>query len=94
MIARRLLPQGLRANGFAIYRDTTTPQLHDNLLVGSAGVRGLLRLRARNGDPLAPLETEWLFSGVIENVRALAPTASGLIYVATENALLRVTVQR
>ena len=94
MIARQLLPRGVRANGFAIYRDATMAQLHDNLFIGSAGVSGLLRLRARDGDPLAPLETEWLFSGVIENVRALAPTASGAIYVATENAIFRVTAQR
>lgn len=88
--ARLPLPDGVHADGLVVYRDTDVAALQDNLLVGSANSRGLLRLRPSNDRRRGPVQLEWLFQGLIDGVRALAPLKQGAVYVATADALIRI----
>ena len=75
--------------GMIVYPNTAIAELRGNLLVGAADGRGLLRLRPRSDG--GPVLREGLFQGLIDGVRALASTEQGVVYVATADALIRVS---
>lgn len=90
MTGRLALPDTMRAGGVVVYRDGAVPQLHDNLLIGSADIQALLRIQPRSEGRRAPARAEWLFHGRIDGVRALVRARNGALYLVTADALLRV----
>jgi glucose/arabinose dehydrogenase len=90
MRARLPLPAGTGAAGLAFYRGTLLPAFAGNILVAAEEGRALLRLRLDPRDPARIVAAERLLQDQNAAMRAVATSTDGLIYVATERALLRV----
>jgi len=90
VVARYLLPEGAEPSQIVIYRGALIPEFRGNLLL-SAGTRGgLLRVQFDATDSLKVVATERLFDVDGMNVRAIAVGTSGIVYVSTSTALLRI----
>jgi glucose/arabinose dehydrogenase len=81
------LPDGLPARTLAFYTGTASPELRDNLLVGTEG--GILRLRLDRADPGRVAVAERLLSDVAGTVRALAIGPDGAVYFCLDGVLAR-----
>jgi glucose/arabinose dehydrogenase len=91
--ARHQFPQAIHESGVAVYRGRLLPQLRDNLLIGSADGRGLLRVRPEHDRRRPSQADEWLLRGAIDSIRTLGAATDGTIYLATADALVRVDAQ-
>ena len=89
-IARHRFPDETHGSGLAVYRNPLVPQLSDNLLIGASLGRGLLRVRLDVDRRRSIAQDEWLFRGVVGDVRVVLATAEGTIYLATTDTLVRV----
>jgi glucose/arabinose dehydrogenase len=87
---RLSLPARTGASALAFYRGTLLPALAGDLFVAADEGRHLLRLRFENGDPTRLLSTERLLEDTDSRIRAVAAGLDGVVYVATDRALLRV----
>jgi glucose/arabinose dehydrogenase len=83
------LPAGTGAAGIAFYRGTAVPAFAGDLFVAADEGRALLRLRFDRRDPTRTVSIERLLDDDGRRVRAVAIGADGLVYVATDRALLR-----
>ncbi len=83
------LPVGTGAAGMAFYRGTLLPALAGDLFVAAEDGRALLRLRFDKRDGTRLLSTERLLQDADSRIRAVAAGPDGLVFVATDRALLR-----
>jgi glucose/arabinose dehydrogenase len=86
---RMPLPAGTGAAGMAFYRGTLVPAFAGDLFVAAADGRALLRLRFDRRDPTRTVSIERLLDDAGTRVRAVSTGSDGLLYVATDHALLR-----
>jgi glucose/arabinose dehydrogenase len=86
---RIALPGGTGAAALAFYRGTRLPTLTGDLLVAAEEGRHLLRLRFDKRDPVRLVSSERLLQDVAGPIRAVAVAPDGVVYVATERAMLR-----
>jgi glucose/arabinose dehydrogenase len=83
------IPVGVGAAGVAFYRGTLVPALARDLFVASEQGHCLLRLRFDPRDPTRLVSGERLLEDIGVPIRAVAAAADGLVYVATDRAVLR-----
>jgi glucose/arabinose dehydrogenase len=83
------MPAGVGAAGVAFYRGTLVPALARDLFVASEQAHSLLRLRFDTRDPTRLVSGERLLEDIGTRIRAVAAAADGLVYVATDRAVLR-----
>ena len=83
------MPAGVGAAGVAFYRGTLIPALARDLFVASEQGHSLLRLRFDTRDPTRLVSGERLLEDIGVPIRAVAAAADGLVYVATDRAVLR-----
>jgi len=86
---RMPLPAGTGAAGMAFYRGTLVPAFAGDLFVAADEGRALLRLRFDRRDPTRLVSSERLLEDAGQRVRAVAVGGDGLLYVATDHAVLR-----
>jgi glucose/arabinose dehydrogenase len=86
---RMTLPAGTGVAGMAFYRGTLVPAFAGDLFVAGEDGRALLRLRFDKRDATRLLSTERLLQDANSPIRAVATGADGLVFVATDRALLR-----
>ena len=87
--ARIALPAGTGTAGVAFYRGTLLPALTGDLLVAAEDGRHLLRLRFDERDPLRVVSSERLLQDAAGPIRTVAVAPDGVVYVATDHAMLR-----
>jgi len=87
--ARIPLPAGTGAAALAFYRGTLLPAFAGDLFVAAEEGRHLLRLRFDRGDPTRFVSAERLLQDVDSPIRAVSVSADGVVYVATDRAVLR-----
>jgi aldose sugar dehydrogenase len=85
---RYTLPAGVSASTLAIYRSSAIPALRGNIFVADAASGSILRVRVDSAG--APAETEWLFRGQFDAIRAISVAPDGSLYVATSDAVVRI----
>jgi glucose/arabinose dehydrogenase len=85
--ARVPLPPGTGASALAFYRGANVPALEGNLFIAAEEGRYLLRLRLDARSQV--VSTERLLHDAARPIRAVASGAGGLVYVATDRAILR-----
>jgi glucose/arabinose dehydrogenase/cytochrome c peroxidase len=90
VMPRPLVQRG-EAAGLVVYRNARIPQLQNDLLIGSPDSPGLARVRGAGRGQRAGVADESLLRGLIFGAHALAAAADGTIYVATAEALIRIT---
>jgi aldose sugar dehydrogenase len=83
------MPAGVGAAGVAFYRGTLVPAFAGDLFVAAEEAHSLLRLRFDTRDPTRLVSGERLLEDVGARLRAVTVAADGLIYVATDRAVLR-----
>ena len=83
------MPAGVGAAGMAFYRGTLIPALARDLFVASERAHSLVRLRFDTRDPTRLVSGERLLEDIGVPIRAVAAAADGLVYVATDRAVLR-----
>jgi glucose/arabinose dehydrogenase len=86
---RMLLPVGTGVAGMAFYRGTLVPAFAGDLFVAADEGRCLLRLRFDRRDPTRLVSSERLLEDGGNRIRAVSVAADGLVYVATDRAVLR-----
>ena len=86
---RMTLPAGTGASGMAFYRGTLVPAFAGDLFVAAEEGRALLRLRFDKRDATRLVSTERLLQDTDSPIRAVATGPDGVVYVATDRALLR-----
>jgi aldose sugar dehydrogenase len=86
---RMPLPAATGAAGMAFYDGTLVPAFAGNLFVAAEEGRALLRLQFDSRDPTRTVSIERLLDDTGDRVRAVAVGGEGLVYVATDRALLR-----
>jgi glucose/arabinose dehydrogenase len=89
-VTRLSLPPALGATRAAIGAASSAPVFRDQLFVGLANERAILKV-AFDGD--VPSGSEWLLNDLPGPVTALTATADGAIYAAVGPALLRIIVE-
>jgi glucose/arabinose dehydrogenase len=88
--SRRLpLPAGTGAAALAFYRGTLVPAFEGDLFVAAEEGRHLLRLRLDPRDPAKIVSSERLLQDLDSPIRAVSVTGDGTLYVATDQAVLR-----
>ena len=88
--SRRIpLPGGTGAAALAFYRGTLLPAFDGDLFVAAEEGRHLLRLRLDPRDPARIVSSERLLEDLDSPIRAVSVTSDGTLYVATDQALLR-----
>ena len=87
--SRVSLPPRTGASALAFYRGTLLPALAGDLFVAVEDGRALLRLRFDTRDPTRLLSSERLLDDTESRIRAVATGPAGLVFVATDRALLR-----
>ena len=83
------LPPRTGASALAFYRGTLLPALAGDLFVAAEDGRALLRLRFDKRDATRLLSSERLLHDADSRIRAVATGPAGLVFVATDRALLR-----
>jgi glucose/arabinose dehydrogenase len=83
------LPGGTGAAALAFYRGTLLPTFDGDLFVAAEEGRHLLRLRLDPRDPATIVSSERLLQDLDSPIRAVSVTADGTLYVATDQAVLR-----
>jgi len=83
------LPAGIGVAGVAFYRGTVVPAFAGDLFVAAEEARSLLRLRFDTREPTRLVSGERLLQDAGAPIRAVAVAADGLVYVATDRAVLR-----
>ncbi len=83
------IPAGVGVAGVAFYRGTLIPAFAGDLFVATEEARSLLRLRFDTRDPTRLVSGERLLEDVGARIRAVAVAGDGLVYVATDRAVLR-----
>jgi glucose/arabinose dehydrogenase len=81
------LPRGTPPSGIAVYRGSSIPSFAGSVLIASDEGRQLLRVRFDPAAPTKALETERLLRDTIGGIRAVSVSPSGVIYLATANAI-------
>jgi glucose/arabinose dehydrogenase len=88
--SRRIpLPGGTGAAALAFYRGTLLPAFEGDLFVAAEEGRHLLRLRLDPSDPAKIVSSERLLQDLDSPIRAVSVTGDGTLYVATDQAVLR-----
>ena len=88
--SRRIpLPGGTGAAALAFYRGTLLPAFEGDLFVAAEEGRHLLRLRLDPRDPARIVSSERLLQDLDSPIRAVSVTGDGTLYVATDQAVLR-----
>ena len=88
--SRRLpLPAGTGAAALAFYRGTLVPAFEGDLFVAAEEGRHLLRLRLDPREPARIVSSERLLQDLDSPIRAVSVTGDGTLYVATDQAVLR-----
>ena len=87
--SRIALPAGTGTAAVAFYRGTLLPALTGDLLVAAEEGRHLLRLRFDKRDPVRLVSSERLLQDVAGPIRTVAVAPDGVVYVATDYAMLR-----
>ena len=88
--SRRIpLPVGTGAAALAFYRGTLLPAFEGDLFVAAEEGRHLLRLRLDPRDPARIVSSERLLQDLDSPIRAVSVTGDGTLYVATDQAVLR-----
>ena len=88
--ASYVLPQGLGASGVAFYHRRAIVEFAGDLFVGGRDGGYILRIRFSD-DGRRPTTTERLLEGMAGTVAAIAVSASGAIYFATDTKLMRLS---
>jgi aldose sugar dehydrogenase len=83
------LPVGTGAAALAFYRGTLLPAFDGDLFVAAEEGRHLLRLRLDPSDPARIVSSERLLQDLDSPIRAVSVTGDGTLYVATDQAVLR-----
>jgi aldose sugar dehydrogenase len=86
---RLSLPRGTGPAAIAFYRGTLLPGLSTDLLVASEDAHHLLRLHFDKHDSARVATSERLMQDSSRPIRAVATSADGTIFVATDRALIR-----
>jgi glucose/arabinose dehydrogenase len=81
------LPRGTRPSSVAFYDADAIPSLHGNLFIASEEGQHLLRIRFDEMEPTRVVETERLLRNTIGEIRSIAVSQDGKIYLATSDAL-------
>jgi glucose/arabinose dehydrogenase len=83
------LPAGTGAAALAFYRGTLLPAFDGDLFVAAGDGRHLLRLQLDPRDPSKVTSSERLLQDLDAPIRAVTVTSDGTLYVATDQAVLR-----
>ena len=85
---RVALPSGIDATALVLYRSGAIPNFQGDLFVADAASASILRVRFdRDG---TPLQTEWLFRGLLNSIREINAAPDGSLYVSTAHTLIRI----
>lgn len=87
--ATYVLPQSLGAGSVAFYRGDTVRAFAGNMFVAARDGAYLLRIRFDEAEPLRAVSSERLLEGRVGQVRSVATTPDGSVYVASESAVWR-----
>jgi glucose/arabinose dehydrogenase len=88
---RVALPSGIDATALVFYRSGAIPNFQGDLFVADAASASILRVRFdRDG---TPLQTEWLFRGLLNSIREINAAADGSLYVSTAHTLVRIAAE-
>lgn len=87
VLGRYALPPDVEPSAVAVYRAERVPELTGNVFVASARGRELLRVQPNASDRTQTPTAERLFGGDVGGVRAVAVSAAGEIYVATDRGV-------
>jgi glucose/arabinose dehydrogenase len=90
--ASYVLPQPLGARGLACYRGDAVRQFAGDLFIAASDAAYLLRVRFDPLDPLRAVSSERLLEGRIGEVRSVAVSADGALYVASASAVWRLAL--
>jgi glucose/arabinose dehydrogenase len=85
------LPPPTNAAAMMFYKSRAIPQFTGNLLIASDIGEDLFRIQFDGSDPTRVVSTERLLRNQIGPLRAIAEAPDGAIYIATDNALWRLT---
>jgi glucose/arabinose dehydrogenase len=88
--ARVALPLGAGAAAMAFYRGTIVPGFSNDLFVAAEEGGYLLRLTFDARDPSRVVSNERLLEDAGSRIRSVAAGADGTVYVATDQAVLRI----
>ena len=85
------LPQPLGARSIALHRGGDIGEFRGDMFVAASEAGYLLRVRFSASEPLRAVSSERLLEGRLGIVRAVAVSADGSIYVASDSALWRLS---
>jgi glucose/arabinose dehydrogenase len=83
------LPSGLDATALVLYQSEAVPNFLGDLFVADAASASILRVQLDRDE--VSRQTEWLFHGQLDSIRAMSAAADGSLYVATAQALIRIS---
>ena len=86
-LTRYALPRGTVPSSVAFYHGALMPAFRSNLLIASDEGRHLFRVRFDSADSKKVIGTERLLQNAIGGVRVVAVSPSGVIYLATGDAI-------
>jgi len=87
-VRRYALPSGIAESNLAIYQSNVIPAFSGNMLIADAMSRSILRVRFDRSGAIA--ETEWLFRGGFDSIKAISVAPDGSLYVSTGDQLVRI----
>jgi glucose/arabinose dehydrogenase len=88
------LPSGSTPSSMAFYRGGSAPAFQDDLLVASAEGRHLLRIRFDSIDHTKVAGIERLLQDVIGPIRVVAVRPDGAIFLATDDAIAKLSLSQ